>query len=115
MGRARKPVLLYTPATNEALAGTCQVLVKVLAKMLDHSRDRVRGHLTQTADRGDSHRLGQVAYEAEVFAAKTAGHHFLDDLDELLRAHAARNTFAARFIAIKLHAVEGVGHDVGVV
>src|SRR5216683_2644306 len=81
------------------------------AKMFDHGLNRRRVDLAEAADRGVTHGLREFVEEGEIGAILRFGYAALrparEHVRHFLRADTAGDTFAARFIAIKTHGVEG--------
>src|SRR6266851_359481 len=81
------------------------------AKMFEHGLNRRRDDLAEAADRGETHGLREFVEEGEIGAILRYGYAALRPAREhfrhFLRADTAGDTFAARFIAIKTHGVEG--------
>src|SRR5258708_39113536 len=107
--------------TNSAGALALQNMsVNFSAKMFQHGLNR-RGHdLAETADRGKAHGLREFIEEREISAILRFGYAALrpahEHVGHFLRTDAAGNTFAAGFIAIKAHGIEGhVQHARGVI
>ncbi len=76
--------------------------------------------LAEAADRGLAHCGGEIVNKFQVRGELRFAYAALrptsENLDHFLRAHAARNTLAAGFVAIKFHGVQGhVQHAGGVV
>src|SRR5712692_9494701 len=107
--------------TNTAGAIAVQnVSVNFGAKMFQHGLNR-RGHdLAETADGGKAHGLREFVEEREISAILRYGYAALrpahEHIGHFLRTDAAGNTFAAGFIAVEAHGIEGhVQHASGVV
>src|SRR5258707_12080811 len=81
------------------------------AKVFEHGLNG-RGHdLAEAADRSEAHGLREVVEQREIGAILRFGDGALrparEQVDHFLRADAARDAFAAGFVPIKTHGVEG--------
>src|SRR6266849_4621358 len=89
------------------------------AKMFEHGLNRRRDDLTEAADRGETHGLREFVEQGEIGAILRFGYAALrparEHVRHFLRADAAGDAFAARFIAIKTHGVEGHVQHAGAV
>src|SRR5437764_12051910 len=75
----------------------------LVAEIFERRGNRQRRSLPETADRGELHGLGQLADQVNFSGLGLATCSAVENLDDFVAAHPARDAFAARLVAEKHH------------
>ena len=78
----------------------------LVAEIFERRGNRQRRSLPETADRGELHGLGQLADQVNFSGLGLATCSAVENLDDFVAAHPARDAFAARLVAEKRHHIQ---------